>query len=55
MNAVEFGNVSKYYALADSQWSRLRRIFSPVYPAPSSSHNRSAARDICALSDITFP
>jgi lipopolysaccharide transport system ATP-binding protein len=48
MNAVEVSNVSKYYALADSQWSRLGRIFSPVYSA------RSAARDICALSDITF-
>jgi ABC-type polysaccharide/polyol phosphate transport system ATPase subunit len=54
MNAVEVSNVSKYYALADSQWTRLRRIFSPVHPAPSSSHNRSAARDICALSDIAF-
>ena len=54
MNAVEVSNVSKYYALADSQWSRLRRIFSPVHPAPSSSHNRSAGRDICALHDITF-
>ena len=32
----------------------MRRIFSPVHPAPSSSRNRSAARDICALSDITF-
>jgi lipopolysaccharide transport system ATP-binding protein len=54
MNAAEVSNVSKYYALADSQWSRLRRIFSPVHPAPSSSHNRSASRDICALHDITF-
>jgi lipopolysaccharide transport system ATP-binding protein len=54
MNAVEVSNVSKYYALADSQWTSLRRIFSPVYPAPSSSHNRSAARDICALQDISF-
>jgi ABC-type polysaccharide/polyol phosphate transport system ATPase subunit len=48
MNAVEVSNVSKYYALADSQWSRLGRIFSPVYSG------RSAARDICALSDISF-
>jgi lipopolysaccharide transport system ATP-binding protein len=48
MNAVEVSNVSKYYALGDSQWSRLGRIFSPVYAA------RSAVRDICALSDITF-
>lgn len=53
MNAVEVSNVSKYYALADSQWSRLRRIFSPVHPAPS-TRNRTAARDIRALSDISF-
>ncbi len=48
MNAVEVSRVSKYYALTDSQWSRLRRIFSPVYTA------RSGARDICALHDISF-
>jgi len=80
MNAVEVRKVSKHYALADSQWMRLRRIFSPVHPAPvrpalvssrgrstagvasdasfhhavASDASRHHARDICALSDITF-
>ena len=54
MNVVEISNVSKYYALADSQWTRLRRIFSPVHPAPSPNRRGTTARDICALSDITF-
>ncbi len=58
MNAVEVTNVSKYYALADSQWTRLRRIFTPVHPAPdrpaAPTPNRSIARDVCALSNITF-
>jgi lipopolysaccharide transport system ATP-binding protein len=49
MNSVEVSNVSKYYALADSQLARLRRIFSPVH-RPSSPSNR----DICALREITF-
>jgi len=54
MNAVEVRNVSKHYALSDSQWTRLRRIFSPVHQIPPSRRNRAATRDICALSDITF-
>jgi lipopolysaccharide transport system ATP-binding protein len=49
MNAVEVSNVSKYYALADSQLARLSRIFSPVHRATSSSD-----REVCALHDITF-
>jgi lipopolysaccharide transport system ATP-binding protein len=54
MNAVEVSNVSKYYALADSQWTRLRRIFSPVHPAPRPSGKRVTSHDISALSGITF-
>lgn len=54
MNAVEVRNVSKYYTLADSQWTRLRRIFSPVHPGPRSSGHRGTSRDVSALQDITF-
>ena len=53
MNAIEARNISKYYALSDSQLTRLRRIFSPVYQAPDESHKR-AGRDLCALRDVSF-
>jgi lipopolysaccharide transport system ATP-binding protein len=55
MNAIEVSNISKYYALADSQFARLRRIFSPVHPAPASeSRGNPAGRDICALQNVSF-
>ncbi len=49
MNAVEVRGVSKYYTLADTQWSRLQRIFSPVYKKQS-----SAGSEIRALDNISF-
>ena len=52
-NAIEVSSISKYYALSDSQLTRLRRIFSPVYRAPDESHKR-AGRDLCALRDVSF-
>lgn len=46
-NAVEVSGVSKYYTLADSQWSRIRRIFSPVYQAETGPEVR-------ALHNVSF-
>lgn len=46
MTAVEVQNVSKYYALDNSQWMRMRRVFSPVHPA--------GRREVCALRDVSF-
>jgi ABC-type polysaccharide/polyol phosphate transport system ATPase subunit len=55
MNAIEVSNVSKYYALADSQFARLRRIFSPVHrPHSAAGHPEPGPRDICALRDVSF-
>ncbi|HEU5022945.1 MAG TPA: ATP-binding cassette domain-containing protein, partial [Bryobacteraceae bacterium] len=45
MPAVEVAGVSKYYALGNSQWSRVRRIFSPGSHTPD---------EICALRDVSF-
>lgn len=45
MPAVEVAGVSKYYPLGNSQWSRVRRIFSP------SSHTSD---EVCALRDVSF-
>jgi ABC-type polysaccharide/polyol phosphate transport system ATPase subunit len=45
MPAVEVAGISKYYALGNSQWSRVRRIFSP------GSHTSD---EICALRDVSF-
>ena len=45
MPAVEVAGVSKYYALGNSQWSRVRRIFSP------GSHTSD---EVCALRDVSF-
>ncbi|HVW11820.1 MAG TPA: ABC transporter ATP-binding protein [Bryobacteraceae bacterium] len=45
MPAVEVAGVSKYYPLGNSQWARVRRIFSPG----------SQTRDeMCALRDVSF-
>ncbi len=54
-NAIEVRHVSKYYTLSDSQWTRLRRIFSPVNPAAGSESGRPhAGDDLCALNDVSF-
>jgi len=45
MPAVEVARISKYYPLGNSQWGRVRRIFSP------GSHTRD---EVCALRDVTF-
>jgi ABC-type polysaccharide/polyol phosphate transport system ATPase subunit len=45
MPAVEVAGISKYYALGNSQWSRVRRIFSP------GSHTSD---EVCALRDVSF-
>ncbi len=45
MPAVEVAGISKYYPLGNSQWERVRRIFSP------GSHTR---QEICALRDVSF-
>jgi ABC-type polysaccharide/polyol phosphate transport system ATPase subunit len=45
MPAVEVAGVSKYYPLGNSQWSRVRRIFSP------GSHTSD---EVCALRDVSF-
>ncbi len=46
MNAVEVRNISKYYALSGSQWTRVRRMFS--------SSTAGAGRELCALRDVNF-
>ena len=45
MPAVEVAEISKYYPLGNSQWSRVRRIFSP------GSHTSD---EVCALRDVSF-
>ncbi|HVV46744.1 MAG TPA: ABC transporter ATP-binding protein [Bryobacteraceae bacterium] len=45
MPAVEVAGISKYYPLGNSQWSRVRRIFSP------GSHTSD---EVCALRDVSF-
>jgi len=45
MPAVEVAGISKYYPLSNSQWSRVRRIFSP------GSHTSD---EVCALRDVSF-
>ncbi len=45
MAAVEVAGISKYYPLGNSQWSRVRRIFSP---------GAHTADEVCALRDVTF-
>ena len=55
MNAVEVRNISKYYTLADSQWTRLRRIFSPVHAADFTDFRGPRhGQDLCALRDVSF-
>jgi len=55
MNAVEVRNVSKYYRLTDSPWSRLRNILSPAPPQTESQFgSRRAVRNLCALRDVSF-
>jgi ABC-type polysaccharide/polyol phosphate transport system ATPase subunit len=46
VTAVEVQNVSKYYALDNSQWMRMRRVFSPVH--------RAGGHEVCALRDVSF-
>ena len=46
MNAVEVSDVSKYYTLGNSQWTRMRRILSPV--------RRHDNHEVCALRDVSF-
>src|ERR1700761_570331 len=46
MPAVEVESISKYYALDNSQWMRMRRVFSPVH--------RGGRREVCALRDVSF-
>jgi ABC-type polysaccharide/polyol phosphate transport system ATPase subunit len=46
VTAVEVQNVSKYYALDNSQWMRMRRVFSPVH--------RAGGHEVCALRDVNF-
>jgi ABC-type polysaccharide/polyol phosphate transport system ATPase subunit len=46
MSAVEVLNVSKYYTLGNSQWTRMRRSFSP------SRH--SGSDEVCALREVSF-
>jgi ABC-type polysaccharide/polyol phosphate transport system ATPase subunit len=46
VTAVEAQNVSKYYALDNSQWMRMRRVFSPVHCA--------GRHEVCALRDVSF-
>ncbi len=46
MTAVDVQNISKYYALDNSQWMRMRRVFSPVH--------RAGKREVCALRDVSF-
>src|SRR3954469_22307475 len=48
MNAVEVSGVSKYYTLGNSQWARMRHIFSPH------RLNRPGSDEIHALQDVTF-
>ncbi len=50
MNAVEVVDVSKVYVLGHSQWSRVRRIFSPM------THRRTgeSSDEVCALRDVSF-
>jgi ABC-type polysaccharide/polyol phosphate transport system ATPase subunit len=53
--AVVVRNVSKYYSLADSQWTRLRRIFSAADPgAIAESKNSGRGSAVCALHDVSF-
>jgi lipopolysaccharide transport system ATP-binding protein len=42
--AVDVRNVSKYYTLGNSQWARMRRVFSPIHDS----------RELCVLSDVSF-
>ena len=46
MDAVEVSNVSKYYTLGNSQWTRMRRIF-------AATHERDE-HELCALRDVSF-
>ena len=48
MNAVEVAGVSKYYTLGNSQWARMRHIFS------AHKLNRPGSHEIHALQDVTF-
>ena len=43
---VEVSNVSKYYALGNSQLTRLRRAFTPLH--------RQLRHELCALRDVSF-
>jgi ABC-type polysaccharide/polyol phosphate transport system ATPase subunit len=45
MPAVEVAGISKYYPLGNSQWARVRLIFSP---------GAHSASEICALRDVSF-
>lgn len=46
MDAVEVLNVSKYYTLGHSQWTRMRRIFAPAGPR--------ADHEVRALDNVNF-
>jgi ABC-type polysaccharide/polyol phosphate transport system ATPase subunit len=46
VDAVEVTNVSKQYTLGNSQWTRMRRVFSPVL--------LQHANEVCALRDVSF-
>jgi lipopolysaccharide transport system ATP-binding protein len=46
MSAVDVLGVSKYYTLGNSQWTRMRRIFSPLH--------QESGEEVCALRDVTF-
>ena len=48
MNAVEVASVSKYYTLGNSQWARMRHIFS------THRSNRPGSDEIHALQDVSF-
>jgi len=50
MTAVEVLNVSKYYTLGNSQWKRMRRIFSPVV-SPDTHPDDEQVR---ALHNVSF-
>jgi ABC-type polysaccharide/polyol phosphate transport system ATPase subunit len=51
VESVEVVNISKHYTLGNSQWTRMRRIFSPVHPSVSGKTDR---RDVRALHDVSF-
>jgi lipopolysaccharide transport system ATP-binding protein len=46
LDAVEVRNISKYYTLGRSQWTRMRRIFSPL--------RQRSGHEVRALHDVSF-